>query len=215
MPNQVTAIFLVTGVVFGSVVLGSHLAAARLPGNQQGYEPAQPIAFSHRLHAGELKVSCFYCHTGAERGAVAGIPSTSVCMNCHKGVTAPLRSVRDEEAAAKAEGRAPRPVVSPELRKLYDAVGLDEALAPGGTSRPVEWRRVHNLPAFVKFDHRAHVGSGVECRVCHGPVESMERVRQEERLSMGWCVNCHRETGRTGVAMKAVKPPLDCAACHN
>lgn len=217
MPKQIIAIFLATGVVFGSVILGSHLWAARLPGNQQGYEPTQPIAFSHRLHAGELKVGCLYCHPGAEQGRHAGIPPAGLCMNCHKTVTAPLGVVRDEEARAKAEGRKPRPIVSPELRKLYDSLGLDEKLAPapGAPARPLEWRRVHTLPAFSKFDHRAHVGAGVDCRVCHGAVDGMERVRQEERLSMGWCVNCHRETARTGVALKPVSPSLDCTACHN
>lgn len=217
MPNRVVAIFLATGLVLGSGVLASHLAAARLPGNQQGYEPVQPIAFSHRLHAGELKMSCHYCHSSAERGNHAGIPSSSVCMNCHSTVTAPLRSVREEEAAAQKENRKPRTVVSPELRKLYDSLGLDARLAPdpGKVPLPVEWNRVHALPAYVRFSHQSHVGVGVDCAACHGPVESMERVRQAETLSMQWCVACHRDTARTGVARRPVKPPLDCSACHN
>lgn len=216
MPARVVTILLAAGFMLGSMLLAGRLGDVHLPGNRQDYEPSQPVAFSHRLHAGELQISCHYCHQGAEQGRHAGIPALSTCMKCHKAVTAPMGSVRAEETAAKAEGRPARPVVSPELRKLYDALALDEALAPvsGKAPEALAWTRVHNLPSFVSFDHRAHVGAGVDCRVCHGAVENMERVRQVESLSMGWCVNCHRETARTGVQGKAVKPSLDCVACH-
>ncbi len=217
MPNRILAIFLAVGAAFAAVVFAGHVSAARLPGNQQGYEPVQPVAFSHRLHAGELKVSCQYCHSGAESSRHAGIPPTGLCLNCHKTVTAPLRQVREEEARAQAENRKPRAVVSQELRKIYDALALDDDLAPvaGKEPRPLDWIRVHALPAYVRFDHRSHVGAGLDCRACHGAVDAMERVRQEEPLSMGWCITCHRDTARTGVAGRTVKPPLDCAACHN
>ncbi len=175
-------------------------------GNHAGFAPAQPIAFSHRLHAGEMQVACLYCHVGAETSRHAGIPEASVCMNCHKVVTAPLDRVLEEKAAAAKAGREPRPVVSAELSKLHRALGLNEKLEPDPSlpPRPIEWIRVHHLPDFVYFDHRPHVLRGIACESCHGPVQSMERVRQESDLSMGWCVNCHRAAGA----------PTDCATCH-
>ena len=216
MKSRIVALLLLVGVILSVVALVPKLMSYSLPGNQQGYEPEQPIAFSHRLHAGELQIACVYCHSGAERGKLAGIPATSVCMNCHRSVTAPLGVIRAEEERAKQENRKPRVVVSPELRKLFDSLGLDENLKPDAAkaAQPIRWVRVHNLPAFACFDHRAHVNVGVACQKCHGPIESMERVRQVESLSMGWCVNCHRAAEKTGVAGKVVRPSLDCAACH-
>jgi hypothetical protein len=216
MGSRILAIVLLVGNAFGLMALVPRLAGYRLPGDQEGYEPAQPIAFSHRLHAGEMQIACVYCHSGAERSPRAGIPSASVCMNCHRTVSAPLAEVREEEEQARKEKRKPRLLVSPELRKLYDALGLDEKLQPEPkkSPRPIAWTRVYNLPDFACFDHRAHVGAGVACQRCHGPVESMERVRQVGSLSMGWCVNCHREATQTGVAGKKVSPSIDCATCH-
>jgi len=137
-------------------------------------------------------------------------------MNCHRYVTASLGAVREEDSLAQEEGRDPRPVVSPELQKLYDAMGLDEQLAPGDSeaARPVEWARVHKLPDFVYFDHRPHVTAGVACQRCHGPIEGMDRVRQFSDLTMGWCVRCHRESGGTRLAGRPVDPSLDCVTCH-
>jgi hypothetical protein len=188
-----------------------------LPGNQQGYEPEQPIAFSHRLHAGDSQISCIYCHFGAETSRHAGIPPAAVCMTCHRYVTASPQAVLPEILEARKAGRTPRPVVSPELQKLYDALGLNSQLEPdpAKTSKPITWVKVHHLPAYTCFDHRAHTKAGVSCQQCHGPVETMERVRQVHDLSMGWCVNCHRESGRTGVDGKPVKPSTDCATCHH
>ena len=180
-------------------------SAWRSPGNNQGYEPAQPIAFSHKLHAGEMQISCAYCHVGAETSRYAGIPALNICMNCHKSVT----------ASAEAQKQTPPPE-SRELRKLYDALALNAKLEPiaGRTPAPIAWRRVHSLPDFVYFDHRAHITAAVPCQHCHGPVESMVRVRQFETLSMGWCVNCHRDVNRTGVAGKPVHASIDCVTCH-
>jgi len=209
-------IVLFLAFAFSSVVLVRALADLHLPGNQQDYAPVQPIAFSHRLHAGELQIDCKYCHSGAERSRHAGIPAASTCMNCHKFVTAPLVDVQAEDKAATAEGRPPRRVVSAELRKLYAAVGQvpgDEG--PPGPSSPLPWVRVHDLPDYVVFDHRAHVNVGVDCQHCHGPVETMERLRQVSDLSMGWCVNCHRDTRRDGLAGRPVQPSLDCTTCHH
>lgn len=216
MDRRIVTLLLLVGVVFSGIALVPKLQTYHLPGNHQGYEPTQPIAFSHRLHAGELQMACVYCHSGAEKSRYADIPSTNVCMNCHKSVTAPLGAVRAEEDFAKKENRKPKLVVSPELRKLFDTLALDANLQPDPKKQPVPipWVRVHNLPAFAYFDHRAHVNSGVACQKCHGPVETMERVRQVESLSMGWCVNCHREVNTAGVQGKKVNASLDCATCH-
>ena len=106
--------------------------------------------------------------------------------------------------------------MSPELQKLYDALALDSELepVPGRAPKPIVWTKVHVLPDFVYFDHRAHVTVGVACQRCHGPIETMDRVRQAETLTMGWCVNCHREVNSTGVNGKAVHPSIDCVTCH-
>lgn len=204
MNSRIVTLFLLVGVVFSGAALVPKLSAYRLPGNQQGYEPEQPIGFSHRLHAGELQISCLYCHSGAETGRNAGIPPTNVCMNCHKSVTAPFANLRNDPKA-----------ISPELRKLFESYGLDDdRKRDADKAKPIPWVRVHNLPDFACFDHRAHVGAGVACQKCHGPVETMERVRQVESLSMGWCVNCHRDANINGVSGKKANASLDCAACH-
>ncbi len=159
---------------------------------------------------------CLYCHSNAEHGRFAGVPSQTVCMNCHRFVTAALGAIVAEDEQAAKEGRPRVAVVSPELRKLYDAMALDATLArdPAREPRSIAWTRVHNLPDFVVFDHRSHVAAGVACQTCHGPVETMERVRQAADLSMGWCVNCHRESARTGIGGRPVSPSIDCSACH-
>jgi hypothetical protein len=179
--------------------------AWRAPGNNQGYAPVQPIAFSHKLHAGEMQISCVYCHGGVETSRYAGIPSLSTCMNCHKKVTASF--------AAQQQANPPE---SPELRKLYDSLALDNALAPiaGRLPKSIAWQRVHQLPDFVYFDHRAHITAAVTCEKCHGPIDTMDRVRQFETLSMGWCVNCHRDVNLKGVAGKPVHASTDCVTCH-
>jgi hypothetical protein len=203
--SRVLTIVLGVAVCFSGVLLVSRAAIFHLPGNHQGYEPVQPIAYSHRLHAGEMQIQCQYCHFGADKSRHAGIPPASVCMNCHKFVTASLGAVRAEDEDAAKEKRAPRPIVSPELRKLYDAVN---------TGTPIAWNRIHSLPDFVYFDHRPHVNAGVACQQCHGPVEAMERVRQVSDLTMGWCVNCHRDSNRTGVAGRTVHASINCSTCH-
>ncbi|MFB3916172.1 MAG: cytochrome c3 family protein [Terriglobales bacterium] len=233
--SPIVTIVLVVSVAFALLTIAPNMSSVHLPGNQQGYEPAQPIAFSHRLHAGELQVSCLYCHSGSERSRHAGIPAANVCMNCHRFVTATLGAIRAEDEAAKKENRAPRRIVSPEIQKIYDALALNEKFQPDSRrqARPIAWTKVHNLPDFVYFDHRPHVNAGVACQSCHGPVETMDRVRQVSDLSMGWCVNCHRSVNRAGLdgkgnftsapapAAEGPKPvtrrvyaSIDCATCH-
>ncbi len=200
MPSRMVTLVLLVGIFFSGAALFPRVLSSRLPGNQEGYEPMQPIAFSHRLHAGELHISCLYCQGGAERSRHAGIPATSACLNCHIQVTGPL--------GAKE--------IAPELRKLYDFAGLDEKQKPdpAKTPRPIPWIQVHKLPDHACFDHRMHVQAGVSCQECHGPVETMERLRQVRNLSMGWCINCHREVNEKGVAGKKVRASTDCSACH-
>jgi hypothetical protein len=216
MRVRVIIIVLILGIVIVSVSLISALARVNLFGNNEGYRPEQPIAYSHRVHAGELAIPCLYCHPGAERSRHAGIPSPSMCMNCHRYVTATLGAIREEERLAEKEDRDPRPLVSPELQKLYGALALDEQLArdPQRDQQAMVWTKVHRLPDFAYFDHRPHVAAGVACQRCHGPIESMDRVRQFSSLSMGWCVSCHRESGGTRLAGKPVDPSLDCVTCH-
>lgn len=187
-----------------------------MAGNNEGFEPVQPIAYSHRLHAGELGIDCKSCHIGVEESRNAGFPPANACMNCHRFITAPFNEVREEDEKATAEQRSPRRLVSPELKKLYAALALDETMKPDPSKEPspIAWVKIHNLPDYVYFDHRGHVLSGVECQTCHGQVQTMERVRQVSDLSMGWCVNCHRESNNKGVRGKSVRAPLECSACH-
>ncbi len=151
-------------------------------GVQKGYAPVQPINYSHELHAGKYKINCLYCHTGADKGKQATIPSPSTCMNCHMHVT----------ASKNYDGN-----VSPEIQKIYDAVGWDaekKAYDPAKEQKPIKWIRIHNLPDLAYFNHSQHVKIGkVECQACHGPVETMKVVSQQTSLQMGWCINCHRE----------------------
>ena len=227
----VTSVLLIALAV-GIFLLAPKLAAFRTPGNQQGYEPLQPIAYSHHLHAGELQIACLYCHSGATRSRYAGIPSASTCMNCHRFVTATMGAVRAEDELAKKEKREPRQVISPEIAKIYEALALNPATRLpelGKTPRPIAWNKVTNLPDFVYFDHRPHVTRGVACQQCHGPVETMEEVRQEQTLNMGYCVNCHRNVDQNGLPGSSASPvqltawaqpgksvhaSTDCSTCH-
>lgn len=216
MSSRVLTVILAIGLLYSLILFAGKFDSAELPGNQQGYEPAQPIAYSHRLHAGELKIECLYCHSNATQSRHAGIPSANVCLNCHVQVRSSFGAVRQEDELAAKENRKPRTVVSTELGKFYRSIGLDPAVEPrrDAVSKSISWTRVHNLPDFVYFDHRAHVTVGVACQTCHGPVETMERMRQHSTLRMGWCVNCHRDSNEKGVMGKRVNASIDCATCH-
>lgn len=135
-----------------------------------GYKPTQPVPYSHALHAGELKMDCRYCHVGVEQGAIAGVPPTQTCMNCHAQVK---------------KG-------SEQLKAVYDS------WSDGKGEKSIEWVRIHKLPDFAFFNHSAHVAFGVGanraaigCETCHGRIDTMEVVRQEQPLSMAWCLDCH------------------------
>ncbi|MFY9241521.1 MAG: c-type cytochrome [Polaribacter sp.] len=161
-------------------------------GVNEGYTPLQPIAFSHKIHAGENKIECQYCHSSAKHSKHSGIPSVNVCMNCHKNIAEVAEGTKiewDGVTYGKTE-------LDKEIAKIYDAAGWDtETLEYTGETKPVKWIRIHNLPDFVYFNHSQHVTvAGLECQKCHGPVEEMDEMRQFSPLTMGWCINCHRET---------------------
>ncbi len=173
-----------------------------------GYAPVQPVPFSHALHAGQLGMDCRYCHTHVEKAAHANVPNTQTCMNCH-------------EKLVKAK--------SPVLQPARDS---------WVTNMPVPWVKIHDLPDFVYFNHSAHVTRGVACVSCHGRIDTMERVAQHEKLSMGWCLDCHRAPENhlrpvefvtkmdwvptedqvvLGTRLKEsnhINPPQDCSTCH-
>jgi len=159
--NRVVGIasFLFIGIFVKSCIDGLYTI-----GIQQNYQPTQPIAFSHKVHAGQYEIDCNYCHTGVNISKSANIPSVNICMNCHNAINTD----------------------KPEIQKILTA--YEE-------NRPIEWVRVHNLPDLAYFNHKQHVAvGGLDCATCHGPIEEMDVVYQYSELTMGWCINCHRET---------------------
>ena len=186
-------------------------------GRQQDYQPLQPIKYSHALHAGEYEIDCKYCHTGAEEGKHSNIPSPNMCMNCHKMIQEGPKHGRKEIAKIYAAiGYNPMKGTYFDLEKTSEKVYtetfkkfLDKDYKEDGGSvsqedldavtsmfnKPIEWVRIHNLPDHVYFNHAQHVDAGnVACETCHGDISSMEVVKQHAPLSMGWCINCHRNT---------------------
>ena len=85
------------------------------------------------------------------------------------------------------------------------------------TGEPIKWVRVHYVPDHVFFDHSVHVNADVSCQQCHGPIESMGRVEQWAPLTMGWCIECHRDSSEASSPGNAVRasPLTDCAICHH
>ena len=144
------------------------------------YQPEQPIAFSHKIHAGDNGIDCNYCHSSARTSKTSGIPSANVCMNCHANITTGTNTGTTE------------------IQKIYDAIGYDpesRTYIEGYKQQPIQWVRIHNLPDLAYFNHSQHVTVGkLECQECHGPVQEMDVVKQESLMTMGWCINCHRET---------------------
>ncbi|WP_452224076.1 c-type cytochrome [Lacinutrix chionoecetis] len=178
----VTAIFFLLAA--GYFVYGYFMQV----GVNQGYEPVQEIHYSHRIHAGDNGIDCKYCHSSARVSKTSGIPSLNVCMNCHKSISEVAETTATEDySKAFYDG---------EIKKLYKAVGWDDAEQKyTGVTKPVKWTRIHNLPDFAYFNHSQHVSvAEIECQTCHGPVEEMEVMYQFAPLTMGWCINCHRET---------------------
>ncbi|GAC1584515.1 MAG: c-type cytochrome [Ginsengibacter sp.] len=158
-------------------------------GRQKGYQPIQPIYYSHKVHAGTNQISCLYCHSSAQDSKMAGIPPVNVCMNCHMAIKEYAGEPITKEDGSSVNGTA-------EIQKLYQYAGWNPGTKkydkPG---KPIEWVKIHNLPAHVYFNHSQHIKVGKQqCQTCHGPIQQMPEVHQFADLSMGWCVNCHRET---------------------
>ncbi len=176
------------------LLMGAYVAFGTLfkVGVNEGYMPLQPIAFSHKIHSGENKIECQYCHSSAKHSKHSGIPSVNVCMNCHKNI-AEVAEGTEVEWNGVTYGKAE---LDKEIAKVYEAAGWDpDALEYTGDTKPIKWIRIHNLPDFVYFNHSQHrVVGGIKCQKCHGPVEEYDEMRQFSPLTMGWCINCHRET---------------------
>jgi mono/diheme cytochrome c family protein len=206
-------VFIVGAVAFKTIIDGLYSV-----GVQQGYQPRQPIAFSHKIHAGQFEIDCKYCHTGVMKSKQANIPSPNICMNCHS-------QIRTGTLTGDSE-----------IKKIYSAVGYDPDQGKyTGVTKPIQWIRIHNLPDLAYFNHAQHVNvGGVQCETCHGPIKEMEVVKQYSLLTMGWCINCHRQTdvnakgnayydkllqlhdaNNTGKKMKVENiGGLECGKCH-
>ncbi len=172
-----------------------------------GYQPEQPVPYSHKLHAGDLGIDCRYCHTSVDKAASASLPPTQTCMNCHQ-------------------------LILPESKKLLP---VRESWATG---KPIEWVRIHKIPDYAYFNHSVHINAGVGCASCHGNIAEMEVVKLTEPLSMGWCLDCHRnpelhlrpkdqvtnmkwsppadqaDMAHKIIFERSINPSEDCSACH-
>jgi len=207
--------FVITAIATIATIggLAKWATEARTIGLHQGYMPEQPIAFSHKLHAGMYEIDCKYCHSGTYKSKSAWIPGANVCMNCHKQIQY-KEYPNDPERTEYSKQQ---------IAKIYASIGWDPEnfqYIEGYEEKPIEWVRIHNLPDHAYFNHAQHVVVGnLECQTCHGPIQEMEVVYQYSDLGMGWCINCHRnekvkvlgeETDMTVADMGG----LNCARCH-
>ena len=191
-------VVIATFSVIAIVAFGVWLTKGSELGRQKNYMPKQPIFYSHKVHAGINQVNCLYCHVGAEKSRHALVPSTNVCMNCHKQINEYTGS--DAHPLVDLEGN--KVDGTKEIRKLYEYAGWNASKkdynrdAKGNIlAKPIPWVKIHNLPDHVYFNHSLHVVSGkVACQRCHGGIQEMDEVYQFADLSMGWCINCHRAT---------------------
>ena len=158
----------------------------------RGYEPDQPIAFSHRLHAGERKISCHYCHSAARRSKSAGIPPLNTCIGCHKVVATEKDPIK--YITKKYEANEPM-----EWVKVHDL--------------PDHVRFNHQVHVLAERPDGSKI---LECQTCHGPVETMEVVGQWAPLQMGWCIGCHIEEKIPAKDGRPAVPnaPIHCSTCH-
>ncbi|MFN9245621.1 MAG: cytochrome c3 family protein [Planctomycetota bacterium] len=219
-PNWVNR-FTVVSIVGGLAVAG-YLATCRFGAIHPdiinvGPQPKQPVPFSHRIHAGQLKLDCRYCHNTVEKTGFAAIPATATCGNCHGGN-------RVKEGATLGIVKGDSPLLEPVRVSLE-------------TKNPVLWEKVHDVPDFVYFNHSAHINRGVSCVSCHGRIDTMEVVTQVEPLSMKWCLDCHRNPepnirdpqlvtaldfkpedpeayGKEWAKKLGIKPNVSCSTCH-
>jgi cytochrome c2 len=175
-PKIVTVLTILVAVVFFQQLYTGLLGV----NVETGYQPTQPIKFSHELHAGQNEIDCNYCHSGARKSKHSNIPSADVCMNCHMYIQEGPKYGTEE------------------IGKIYAAIGFDpetSSYIEGYEEKPIKWVRIHKLPDLAYFNHSQHVTAGnIECQTCHGPIEEMVEVYQYSPLTMEWCINCHRET---------------------
>ena len=167
-------------------------------GRMKNYQPEQPIYYSHKVHAGTNQINCLYCHGGAQDSKQASIPSVNICMNCHVAIKEYKGEAITREDGTSVNGTA-------EIKKLYAYAGWNAEKkeynpdnngdgVPDG-AHPIEWIKIHNLPDHVYFNHSQHIKVGKQqCQTCHGNIQEMGEVKQFADLSMGWCINCHRES---------------------
>jgi mono/diheme cytochrome c family protein len=158
-------------------------------GRSKDYQPEQPIFYSHKVHAGVNQINCLYCHGGAQEGKQSNIPSVNICMNCHMAINEYKGDKLYTEEGVEVDG-------TKQIQTLYKYAGFEFGKPwDASKAKPIEWKRIHNLPDHVYFNHSQHVKAGkVQCQTCHGEITKMDEVKQFADLSMGWCVNCHRET---------------------
>ncbi|MEI9935458.1 MAG: c-type cytochrome [Ferruginibacter sp.] len=178
-------VILVLFCVAGYFTINAAIGLGRL----KGYQPDQPIFYSHKVHAGTNQISCLYCHGGAQDSKSANIPSVNVCMNCHKAIKEYKGDAIYKDDGSEINGTA-------EIQKLYSYAGWNpDTKTYDKPGHPIEWVRIHSLPDHVYFNHSQHVKVGKQqCQTCHGPIQEMPQVYQFSELSMGWCINCHRTT---------------------
>jgi hypothetical protein len=221
--NKFTVVVILTGLTVGGYLATCLFAGIHPRIINVGHQPKQPVPFSHKLHAGQLGLDCRYCHNTVEVAGHAAIPATATCGNCHGG----------NLTTAAAPGKPGRDlgVIHPTstlLKPVRDSLE---------TWDPVLWKRVHDLPDFVYFNHSVHINKGVSCVSCHGRIDQMEVVEQKELLSMKWCLDCHRnptehirdpemvtkldfvpenpeEYHAYWVKQNDVKPDTSCSVCH-
>jgi len=241
--------------VFVLVLLGGYTTVNNAIGlgRQNGYQPTQPINFSHKIHAGDNGIDCQYCHDGARRSKHSIIPSSNTCVNCHANIQKGSKDGTKELIKIyAASGFNPstntylaedmsdedRVEVYREWLKNSWATELEANEASttnminaqlesvqGTFNKPIQWVRIHNLPDHVYYNHAQHVNVGkIKCETCHGEVSEMDEIKQHSPLSMGWCVNCHRQTevqfrdglkegARKGVTVEEIGG-LECQKCH-
>ncbi|MEZ6096078.1 MAG: cytochrome c3 family protein [Pirellulaceae bacterium] len=190
-----------------------------------GHQPKQPVPFSHKLHAGQMKMDCRYCHNTVEKSGHAAVPPSATCGNCHGGN-------RVKEGASLGIVQQESVLLQP-VRTALETADFGREIG-----EPVEWERVHDLPDFVYFNHSVHINRGVSCVSCHGRVDTMEVVTQMKPLSMAWCLECHRNPeknirdpqlvtqldfkpegdaeayGKEWAEKLNIKPNVSCSTCH-
>jgi cytochrome c551/c552 len=199
IPFYRNKLFVAIAIILAFILAGYWIANGSIEmGRQQNYKPEQPIFYSHKVHAGINQINCLYCHAGAEKSKHAMVPSTNVCMNCHKQIneyTGEAEHPLYNEEGEKING-------TEQIQLLYKYAGWDPAKKDyirdekgAIKATPIKWTKIHNLPDHVYFNHSQHVAVGkVPCQQCHGPIQEMDEVYQFSPLSMGWCINCHRQT---------------------